>query len=215
VSGPALQPGAPGLPGPHDTVSVVDSRGRSRPSRVEGVHEGWLALAAPRFPEDDGPGAPGEAYDLVWPTTGGALVVQVLLRQRVVAAVPVWWVQPVGDVVRHQRRSFVRAPAVVARARVTWLVPFEGTAEGDVLDLSEGGMLALVTGWGGSIGSAVVLDVSVGGERDGDFALTGTVLRATDRGTASELAVQFHQPVPGADEIRRHVFAWERRYRRG
>ncbi|SDQ19630.1 PilZ domain-containing protein [Quadrisphaera sp. DSM 44207] len=204
----------PHLPHLHDAVSVVDAAGRTRPSRVEALHEGWLAVAAPGFPGGGEPAAPGEAFDLVWPTAGGALVVQVLLRQRVLGAVPVWWVQPVGDVVVHQRRSFVRAPAVVARTTLTWLVPFEGTAQGDVLDLSEGGMLALVTGWGGGVGSAVVADVVVGGERQGDFALTGTVLRATERGLAAELAVQFHQPVPGADEIRGHVFAWERRYRR-
>jgi len=202
------------LPGLNARLSVVDSSGRSRPSRVEDVDEGWLALAAPSFPGDVEPPEEGQAFELVWPTTRAALVVQAVLRERVPGAVPLWWVQPVGDIVVNQRRSFVRAPAVVATTRLTWLVPDEGTAEGEVLDLSEGGMLALVTGWRGRAGSGVVADVLVGGDHEAEFALTGTVLRATTRALATEVAVQFHQPVPGADDIRRHVFAWERRFRR-
>lgn len=204
----------PSLPGLNDRLAVVDSSGRSRPSRVEDVDEGWLAVAAPSFPGDVEPPEEGQAYELVWPTTRAALVVQVVLRERVSGAVPLWWVQPVGEITVDQRRSFVRAPAVTATTRLTWLVPDEGEAQGEVLDLSEGGMLALVTGWRARTPTSVVADVWVGGEHEAEFGLTGTVLRATTRALATEVAVQFHQPVPGADAIRRHVFAWDRRFRR-
>lgn len=186
-----------------------------------------LAVAAPRAPSGGWPPAPGSDLEIRWPEARGLRVLRVQVLDRGSERGPSWWCLPLGEPVREQRRHYVRAASQwPVRAVLSWELPEPGSAQGFLADLSEGGLRARVLGWRGGPGTPVAVRMTVV-EADGDapgagvvvaeHELFGTVLAVRgDPGAAaaSDLQVQFHQPVARADELRAMVFAWQRAERR-
>lgn len=127
---------------------------------------------------------------------------------------PVWLVRPVGAPSRLQLRQYFRAAVQVA-VWLTWSTADEVThhATGVVVDLSEGGLLAVLKGELPAAGTAVEAHL---GLDDKNVVQPATVIRHVDfAGGGSGVALAFREPVAGSDRIRRAVFAAERRARRG
>ena len=227
------------FPSVNALVTVVAASGRMRRSRVEDVTDEALAVAPA-----NGAGAgtveevaaPGDPLEVHWPCPRGLLVLPVVLRERAVDGVPLWWLVPTGPAELHQRRSYVRAAVSSAwpvRVALSWLLPVPGTAEGDLLDLSEGGLRARLRDWTAPEGASVVGRLTVaegcGGGASGsggsgvdvtEFEVFGTAVRAVEQPDASaspgltEVVVQLHDAGHQGDQLRALVFAWQRAARR-
>lgn len=212
---------------------------QGRASRVEDLSESAIAIAVPRGPGDVEPPDEGEELELRWVGARGLQVLPVRLSGRARDGVALWWCEPVGSVLLQQRRAYVRAPAAPGGAVRVLLSPAGSdddgggepatgaAAEGRLVDLSEGGLRARVTGWDLGEDVAVLVTVTLpdgGGEAPATGAprlvLRGRALRGREPGGATALpgvldvSVCFDQPVPRADELRRLVFAWQRAERR-
>jgi PilZ domain len=118
------------------------------------------------------------------------------------AADPRWQLSPTGPAERSQRRKAVRA-----RLAVPVVIPWAGAVlTGTTVDLSEGGMKALVDGWGlpPEPGTSAAVSLSLD---DGALDLQGEVVWYADRGGQWILAVRFEDvPDKTADRLRRRVF---------
>ena len=213
---------------------------QGRASRIEDVTDDGIAIAAPRGPGDVEPPREGDEFELCWPAARGLNALPVRLVDRGRDGVALWWVEPLGEVRLSQRRAFVRAQAVgrsPVRVTLQWSAPVEGSAEGVLVDLSEGGLRVRLTGWPGGLDVPVQITLAVpegaveaadgpsagGAPADEDVVeheLRGTALRGREPSDAVtavgvvDVSVQFEQPVPRADELRRLVFAWQRAERR-
>ncbi|MBC3763745.1 PilZ domain-containing protein [Quadrisphaera oryzae] len=208
-----------------------------RATVVEDVDGDAVAVAVPPLLRGEfEPPRDGDPFELRWPGPRGLVVVPVVLRARVRDGVPLWWLQVAGGPDVRQRRSFVRAGAETpfpARVVVEWELPERGSAAGELQDLSEGGLRAHLrtAGPGGDCpegaGVAVrltLVDVAQGaadalaGVDVTEHELFGTVLRSgrlPEDPDASEVVVQLHDDRAQSDALRRLVFAWQRRARRG
>jgi hypothetical protein len=218
-------------------VTVVAASGRMRRSRVEDVTAEALAIAPV---SGVGAGtleelaAPGDPLEVHWPCPRGLVVLPVVLGERAVDGVPLWWLVPTGPAELHQRRSYVRAPVLgdwPVRVVLTWLLPVEGAAEGYLVDLSEGGLRARLSGWTAPEGASVVgrLTLAEGAAAGAsgsagvdvtEFEVLGTAVRAVDQPDSSasagltEVVVQLHDAGRQGDQLRALVFAWQRAARR-
>ena len=115
-----------------------------------------------------------------------------------------WHLVPTGPAERSQRRKAVRA-----KVALPVVLPWAGgLLRGTSIDLSEGGLKALVDGWGlpPESGSKILITLSL--EDDVTIDLDGEVAWGSDRGTGQwVLAVQFTDVTEGAgDTLRRRVF---------
>ncbi len=202
-----------------------------RPSRVEDVDVDAIAVAAPRGRGDLEPPADGEKVELRWPSGRGVYGLRVRVVERYRDGVALWWCEPAGPLVTVQRRAFVRARASggLVHVALTRREDDAAVAEGYVVDLSEGGLRASVSGWEGGEGECVVhvrLTAPSAFDDDGaptafaEHEMTGTVLRTLAATTPEpgrslvDVSVEFWQPVPHADALRAVVFAWQRAARR-
>jgi hypothetical protein len=115
---------------------------------------------------------------------------------------PRWHIAVSGMAERSQRRKAVRA-----RVAIEVLIPWAGgQMTGKTVDLSEGGMRALMDGWGlppvPGTGSQVSLTLE-----DALLHLQGSIVWTSIRGAQWLLAMQFHDvPENAADRLRRRVF---------
>ena len=117
---------------------------------------------------------------------------------------PGWHLQPTGQAERSQRRKAVRA-----KAELPIVMPWSGALlKGMTIDISEGGIKALVDGWGlpPEGGTPVLVTVTL---EDGiSLDVHGEVVWTSDRGTGQWiLAVRFTQVSErDGDTLRRRVF---------
>jgi PilZ domain len=115
---------------------------------------------------------------------------------------PRWQIGVAGQAERSQRRKAVRA-----RVALEVLIPWAGgQMTGTTVDLSEGGMRALMDGWGLPPESGAAVQVSL--TLDAALVhLPGTVIWTSIRGAQWLLAVQFQDvPEKAGDLLRRRVF---------
>jgi hypothetical protein len=115
-----------------------------------------------------------------------------------------WLLSPTGPAERSQRRKAVRGKVEVPVA-----MPWAGGAlKGATIDLSEGGMRALVDGWGLPPDPRAPLDVSISLGEDLTLTVRGEVVWTSVRGTQQwVLAVRFTGLAErDEDLLRRRVF---------
>jgi len=115
-----------------------------------------------------------------------------------------WQLAPTGPAQRSQRRKAVRG-----KVELPVSMPWAGGAlKGDTIDLSEGGMKALVDGWGLPPDSGVLLDVELDLGPDAVMSVRGEVVWTSVRGTQQwVLAVRFTGLAErDEDVLRRRVF---------
>jgi hypothetical protein len=117
-------------------------------------------------------------------------------------AQPRWHIAVQGQAERSQRRKAVRA-----RVEVEVLIPWAGgQMTGKTVDLSEGGMRALMDGWGLPPAPGTASQVSLTLD-DALLHLQGSIVWTSIRGAQWLLAMQFHEvPEKAADLLRRRVF---------
>ena len=113
-----------------------------------------------------------------------------------------WHVKVSGQAERSQRRKAVRA-----RVELEVVIPWAGAQmTGRTVDLSEGGMRALMDGWGlpPESGTASQVTLMLGDEQ---LLLHGSIVWTSIRGAQWLLAMKFHDvPEDAGDRIRRRVF---------
>jgi hypothetical protein len=117
---------------------------------------------------------------------------------------PGWHLQPTGQAERSQRRKAVRAVAALPV-----VMPWSGALlKGMTVDISEGGIKALVDGWGLPPESGTPLQVTLTLEEGISLDVHGEVVWTADRGTKQWiLAVRFTQVSErDGDTLRRRVF---------
>lgn len=115
---------------------------------------------------------------------------------------PLWHIAVTGQAERSQRRSAVRA-----RVSVPVLIPWaDGQLTGTTVDLSEGGMRALVDGWGVPLDPGTPSRVTL--TLDEELVdLRGEIVWTSIRGPMWLLAMKFVDvPESVGDRIRRRVF---------
>jgi hypothetical protein len=145
---------------------------------------------------------PGDAVELYW--VGGQ-------EERTLGGIvssiedgpdPLWHIAVKGQAERSQRRKAVRA-----RVAVEVLIPWAGgQMTGLTVDLSEGGMRALMDGWGLPPAPGTASQVSLTLD-DALLHLRGGIVWTSIRGAQWLLAMQFHEvPEKAADLLRRRVF---------
>lgn len=181
-------------------VTLV-SRGVTVTASVE-VSSTGLVVVRPAGDPSDGEIQPGDPVELYWiggyeeRTLGGT-----------VSSVETgpdasWHIAVSGFAERSQRRKAVRA-----RVALDVLIPWAGgQMTGSTVDLSEGGMRALVDGWGLPPEPGTQSQVNLTFD-DVSLHLHGSFVWTSDRGAQWLLAMQFHDvPDKDADLIRRRVF---------
>lgn len=145
---------------------------------------------------------PGDPVELYW--VGGQE--ERTLRGTVTSAeggtAALWHIAVSGQAERSQRRKAVRA-----RVALEVLIPWAGgQMTGHTVDLSEGGMRALMDGWGLPPAPGTASQVSLTLD-DALVHLQGAVVWTSIRGAQWLLAMQFHDvPENAADRLRRRVF---------
>jgi hypothetical protein len=180
------------------------SRGVTVTAQVE-VSDTYLVVVRPTA---GGPGwdsaeiAIGEPIELYWVGGEEERTLTGTLSQVEEGAEPRWHLAVSGMAERSQRRKAVRA-----RVAVPVIIPWAGSQmTGNTVDLSEGGMRALMDGWGalpeGGTRSQVSLDLG-----DALLHLHGEFVWTTNRGAQWLLAMKFTDvPEDAADRLRRRVF---------
>jgi PilZ domain len=145
---------------------------------------------------------PGDAVELYW--IGGqeertlAGTISKIERD----ADPRWHLAVSGQAERSQRRRAVRA-----RVSVPVIIPWAGSQmNGYTVDLSEGGMRALMDGWGIPLDPGTPSQVSLTFD-DALVHLHGEIVWTSIRGAQWLLAMRFVDvPEKAADTLRRRVF---------
>jgi hypothetical protein len=145
---------------------------------------------------------PGDAVELYWiggqeeRTLGGTLT------QVGGGTDPRWHLAVQGQAERSQRRKAVRA-----RVSVPVIIPWAGSQmNGNTVDLSEGGMRALLDGWGVPLDPGTPSQVSLAID-DVLVHLHGEIVWTSVRGAQWLLAMRFVDvPEKAADTLRRKVF---------
>jgi hypothetical protein len=113
-----------------------------------------------------------------------------------------WHIAVAGPAERSQRRKAVRA-----RVEVPVLIPWAGAVmTGNTVDLSEGGMRALVDGWGVPPEPSTPAQVTLTLD-DTTVALHGEIVWTSTRGARWLMAMKFLRvPEHVGDQLRRRVF---------
>jgi len=184
-------------------VTVI-SRGITITAQVE-VSDTYLVVVRPT---SGGPGwdseeiQVGDAIELYWVGGQEERTLAGTISQVEGGADPRWHLAVSGQAERSQRRKAVRA-----RVSIPVIVPWaRGQMTGKTVDRSEGGMRALMDGWGippePGTRSQVSLDLD-----DALVHLHGEVVWTTIRGAQWLRAMKFTDvPEKAADRLRRRVF---------
>jgi len=180
------------------------SRGVTVTAHVE-VSETYVVVVRPT---GGGPGwdsaeiEAGDPIELYWVGGQEERTLAGTVKQVEVGPEPLWHLAVTGQAERSQRRKAVRA-----RVSVPVIIPWAGSQmTGNTVDLSEGGMRALMDGWGAlpesGTKSQVSLDVG-----DALLHLHGEFVWTTERSAQWLLAMKFEDvPEEAADRLRRRVF---------
>jgi hypothetical protein len=181
-------------------VTLV-SRGLTVTASVE-VSSTGLVVVRPAGDPSDGEIQPGDPVELYWiggeeERTLGGIVSSIEAGPEAR-----WHIAVSGFAERSQRRKAVRA-----RVEVEVLIPWAGgQMTGVTVDLSEGGMRALMDGWGLPPEPGTESQVSLTLD-DALLHLHGSIVWSSIRGAQWLLAMQFHDvPEKAADLLRRRVF---------
>ncbi len=145
---------------------------------------------------------PGDAVELYWVGGHEERTLTGTATQIESGAEPRWHLAVSGQAERSQRRKAVRA-----RVSVPVIIPWAGAQmEGKTVDLSEGGMRALMDGWGVPMDPGTPTQVSL--ELDDVLVhLHGEIVWTTIRGAQWLMAMKFVDvPEKAADTLRRRVF---------
>jgi hypothetical protein len=192
---------------PEETASAdvtLISRGVTVTAHVE-VSDTFVVVVRPTA---GGPGwdstavQPGDPIELYWVGGQEERTLAGTVSQVEGGADPRWHLAVSGQAERSQRRKAVRA-----RVAVPVVIPWAGAQmAGTTIDLSEGGMRALMDGWGAPLDpgtrSQVSLDLG-----DALLYLRGEVVWTTIRGAQWMLAMKFDDLLDkDADLLRRRVF---------
>jgi hypothetical protein len=144
----------------------------------------------------------GDAVELYWVGGQEERTLAGTVTQVELGADPRWHLAVKGQAERSQRRKAVRA-----RVAVPVIIPWAGgQMTGNTVDLSEGGIRALVDGWGlpPEPGTPTQLSLDVGDEL---LHLRGEFVWTSDRGAQWLLALKFIDvPEKASDALRRRVF---------
>jgi hypothetical protein len=184
-------------------VTVI-SRGITITAQVE-VSDTYVVVVRPtggRPGWDSAEIQPGDAIELYWVGGHEERTLSGTLSQLEGGADARWHLAVSGQAERSQRRKAVRG-----RVAVPVLIPWAGgQMTGKTVDLSEGGMRALMDGWGippePGTRSQVTLELP-----DALVHLHGEFVWTTIRGAQWLLAMKFTDvPEQAADRLRRRVF---------
>jgi hypothetical protein len=160
--------------------------------RPTGGGPGWDSTAIER----------GDAVELYWVGGQEERTLAGTVTQLEDGAEARWHLAVSGQAERSQRRKAVRA-----RVEVPVIIPWAGgQMTGNTVDLSEGGIRALVDGWGlpPEPGTPTQLSLDVGDEL---LHLRGEFVWTSDRGAQWLLALKFIDvPEKASDALRRRVF---------
>jgi hypothetical protein len=145
---------------------------------------------------------PGDAVELYWIGGQEERTLRGTVTQVEGGSDPRWHLAVSGQAERSQRRKAVRA-----RVSVPVIIPWAGAQmEGHTVDLSEGGMRALMDGWGVPLDPGTPTQLSLTLE-DALVHLHGEIVWTSIRGAQWLLAIRFLDvPEKAADTIRRRVF---------
>ena len=147
---------------------------------------------------------PGDPVEVYWVSGYEERTLPATVASIDPAERPSWRLQPTGPAERSQRRKAVRA-----QAELPVVMPWAGALlTGTTVDISEGGMKALVDGWGLPPDAGTPLRVTVTLEEGVSLDVHGEVVWTSDRGTKQWiLAVRFTQVSErDGDTLRRRVF---------
>jgi hypothetical protein len=174
-------------------------------SRVEGHDAGDLLIAAPRYAGDLDPVRAGLPVVLRWVGPRGALSLATELVEVRRGQLTTWRVRPVGQVLISQRRDFARAPLSTPITLVPVVADLVLVTTGSLVDLSEGGLRARVSGRPLVSGTAVEAHLELDGE---PVTFAAEVLRSGEFDRTSETHEVVLLIVAGrhGDLIRRVVF---------
>jgi len=197
----------PYLDRPEESASAdvtLLSRGITVTAHVE-VSDVSLVVVRPTGDATTGASAalrPGDAVQLYWIGGHEERTLAGTLTQVEGGSDPRWHLAVTGQAERSQRRKAVRAWVSVP---VT--IPWAGSQmNGNTVDLSEGGMRALVDGWGVPLDPGTPTQVSLDID-DVLVDLHGEIVWTSIRGAQWLLAVRFVDvPEKTADTLRRRVF---------
>src|SRR3954468_258612 len=176
------------------------------PSRIEEIEDdGVIAVTA------TGTATPinGDTITLSWDGPTGVFELETIVEGVRRREIPLWDLRPTGPGKLRQRRAHVRVPLF----RRVEIVRYGVHNEADLIDLSEGGMQAVVLNnaflaVGDTITVALPLEE---GDDDQHLAMNAQVVRVIlEPDKPRRFSVRFIQvPLRDADALRREVFALE------
>jgi len=145
---------------------------------------------------------PGDAVELYWIGGQEERTLTGTVSQIESTTDPRWHLKVSGQAERSQRRKAVRA-----RVAVPVIIPWAGSQmEGKTVDLSEGGMRALMDGWGVPMDPGTPTQVSLTLD-DALVHLHGEIVWTSIRGAQWLMAMKFVDvPEKAADTLRKRVF---------
>jgi c-di-GMP-binding flagellar brake protein YcgR len=199
-------------------VCIGEGDGEGYASRVENRDGRLLTVAAPSFAGDLF--ATREGMQVVVRWTGGRGVFEVDGLLETVdhdESVLVWTIRTTGDVRLAQRRRYARVaftePLAVHCVEDAAGAEATGSWSGVGVDLGEGGIRLRLPAGVVQVGEQVTVELRLDDE---PMTLPGMVLRARPTGEADvatsgrptpvdDVVVEFSEPVPGEDVIRRWV----------
>lgn len=149
------------------------------------------------------PVSPGDKVEIFWVGSTGELTLPAQVVEVDDGAVPGWHLLATGPTQRSQRRKVVRA-----RIELPVVLPWAGgTMTGTTVDLSEGGMRALLDGWGLPPESDTRLEATITVDEGVFVDVHGAVIWTAERAAQWLLAMRFDDvPDRDADLLRRRVF---------
>jgi hypothetical protein len=197
----------PYLDRPEESASAdvtLISRGITVTAHVE-VSDVSLVVVVPTgdaAPWEDADLQEGDAVELYWIGGQEERTLAGTISQIDRGADPRWHLAVAGQAERSQRRKAVRA-----RVSVPVIIPWAGSQmTGSTVDLSEGGMRALMDGWGVPLDPGTPSQVSLTLD-DALVHLHGEIVWTSIRGAQWLLAMRFVDvPEKAADTLRRRVF---------
>lgn len=181
-------------------VTLV-ARGITVTASVEvSTETGLVVRPTTQWSADEPSVAPGDRVEVYW--VSGYEERTLPAKISVIEDELSWRLTPTGPAERSQRRKAVRA-----RMALPVAIPWAGSLlNGRTVDVSEGGLKALVDAWGLPPDPGTVTNVSITLE-EGSLDLVGEIVWHHARGVQWLIALQFHEvPEKAADRLRRRVF---------
>jgi hypothetical protein len=182
-------------------VTLV-TRGVTVTASVE-LADAYVVIVRPQGDQSSCHLQPGESVELYWVGGHEERTLPGTLTSLEGGSEPRWQIAVKGQAERSQRRKTVRA-----RVAVPVIVPWAGSQlTGTTVDLSEGGMRALMDGWGLPPEPGTPTQVSIEVD-DKLLHLHGEFVWTADRGGQQWLLAMKFVDVPeqAADTLRRRVF---------